>query len=236
MAKTSRVLVVPDLHAPAIHPKAFDFVRQVQDEWQTDHTVFLGDAYDLHAMSYHQKELGTKRIIDEVHEATEQLQPFYDHFSTGKVDYLVGNHCHLICRKAVDAEIPEEWIRPIKDIFGMPKNWKITERYGTVLIDGVAYRHGDAGASGGTPAITQAKQAMRSTVIGHFHAAFGVNWYACDAMRIFGMNAGSLCDPTHLMQKYGRKYTKRPILGMGVVLDGTHAYCEVMPNANRGVR
>ena len=58
---------------------------------------------------------------------------------------------------------------------------------------------------------------MRSTVIGHFHAAFGTFWYACDAMRIFGMSAGSLCDSTHLMQKYGKKYTKRPILGMGVV-------------------
>ena len=68
MTKTERVLVVPDLHAPAIHPKAFDFVRQIQDDWQTDRTVFLGDAMDLHAMSYHQKELGTKRIIDEVEE------------------------------------------------------------------------------------------------------------------------------------------------------------------------
>ena len=130
MAKTSRVLVVPDLHAPAIHPKAFDFVRKIQDEWQTDRTVFIGDAMDLHAMSYHQKELGTKRILDEVGEAMEQLQPFYDHFSTGKVDFLVGNHDDLICRKAVDAEIPCEWLKPMKDIFGMPKNWKVTERFG----------------------------------------------------------------------------------------------------------
>ncbi len=235
MTKTERVLVVPDLHAPAIHPKAFDFVRQIQDDWQTDRTVFLGDIWDAHAASYHQKELGTSRILDEADEAMEQLQPFFNHFNTGKVDCLVGNHDDLICRKAVDAEIPSEWIKPVKDILGMPKNWRVTERYGTVLIDGVAYRHGDAGAGGQTPAITQAKQAMRSTVIGHFHAAFGVNWYACDAMRIFGMSAGSLCDPTHLMQKYGKKFTKRPILGMGVVLDGTHAYAEVMPNANRGV-
>jgi len=232
----SKVLVVPDLHAPAIHPKAFDFVRHIQDCWQTDRTVFLGDAFDLHALSYHQKEAGTKRILDEVYESRKQLEPFYKHFSRGKVDFLVGNHDALICRKAVDAEIPEEFIRPIKDIFGMPDNWKVTGRYGTVEIDGVAYRHGDAGAGGQTPAITQAKQAMRSTVIGHFHAAFGVQWYACDAMRIFGMSAGSLCDPTHLQQRYGQKYTKRPIVGMGVVLDGTHPFCEVMPTKNRGVK
>ena len=232
----SRVLVIPDLHSPAVHPLAFDFVRQIQDDWKTERTVFLGDIFDLHACSYHAKELGTPRALAEVDEAHERMQPFYEHFSTGRVDFLVGNHDALICRKAVDAEIPEEWIRPIKDIFGMPKNWRVTKRYGTVLCDGVAYRHGDAGAGGQTPAIAQAKQAMRSTVIGHFHAAFGVHWYACDAMRIFGCSAGSLCDPSHLQQRYGRRYAKRPILGMAVVIDGTHCFCEVMPVKNRGVK
>jgi len=231
----TNVLIIPDLHAPAIHRKAFDFVRQIQDEWQTDRTVFLGDAMDLHAMSYHAKEAGLPNALDEVSEAREQLQPFYDHFSKGKVNFLVGNHDYLICRKAVDAEIPEEWVKPIKEIFGMPKNWKITERYGRVLIDGVQYKHGE-GPGGNTPAFTQAKQAMRSTVIGHHHSAFGVTWHANDDIRLFGMSAGSLCDSRHLAQRYGQKYTKRPILGMGVVIDGIHAYCEVMPNENRGIK
>ena len=231
----ARVLVVPDLHSPAIHPLAFDFVRRIQDDWQTDRTVFLGDIFDLHACSYHAKELGTPRALAEVEQAHDAMRPFYDHFSSGKVDMLVGNHDALIMRKASDAEIPEEWLKPIKEVFGMPKNWKVTERFGRVLCDNVQYKHGE-GSGGNTPAINQAKQAMRSTVIGHFHAAFGVNWYACDDMRIFGASAGSLGDSTHLAQKYGMKYVKRPILGMAVVIDGTHCFCECMPVKNRGVK
>ena len=41
------VLVVPDLHAPAIHPNALGFVKSVQDYWQTNKTVFLGDNFDF---------------------------------------------------------------------------------------------------------------------------------------------------------------------------------------------
>lgn len=231
----SRVLVIPDLHAPAIHPKAFDFVRSLEDEWQTERTVFLGDAFDLHAMSYHAKEAGMPAALQEVVDAKDQMQPFYDHFSTGRVDYLVGNHCSLILRKAVDAQIPEEWIRPIKEIFGMPKNWNVVERFGRVIIDNVQYLHGDSSPGGATPAVSHAKQSFQSTVIGHFHAAFGINWYANANMRVFGMNAGSLCDSTHLAQKYGKKYTKKPILGAAVVLDGI-PYAEPLLLPNRGVK
>ncbi len=236
MAKTSRVLVVPDLHAPASHPKAFDFVRSIQDAWQTDRTVFLGDAMDLHAMSYHAKEAGLPNALDEVSEAREQLQPFYDHFNRGKVDFLIGNHDDLICRKAVDAEIPAEWIKPVKEVFGMPKNWKITERFGRVVIDNVQYKHGDSGAGGATPAIAQARAAFMSTVIGHFHASFGTHYHANDNMRIFGCDAGCLSDTAHLAQKYGKKYSKRPINGMAVIIDGIHSYNEVMPRPNKGVK
>ncbi len=231
----SRVLVVPDLHSPAIHPLAFDFVRSIQDQWKTDRTVFLGDIFDLHACSYHAKELGTPRALAEVDQAHCQMQCFYNHFKTGKVDVLVGNHDALIMRKASDAEIPNEWLKPIKEVFGMPKNWKVTARFGRVIIDDVQYKHGE-GAGGNTPAINQAKQSMRSSVIGHFHASFGVNWYACDDMRIFGCSAGSLCDANHLAQQYGQKYIKRPILGMAVVEDGTHCFCEVMPVKNKGIK
>lgn len=225
-----------DLHAPAIHPKAFDFVRTIQDAWQTDRTVFIGDAFDFHAMNYHAKEAGCPTAILELEEAHEQLQPFYDHFNTGKVDYMVGNHDALVMRKAVDAGIPEDWLKPIKELTGMPNNWKVHERYATCVIDGVAYKHGDGGPGGKTPALANAERGFRSTVIGHFHGAFGVNWYSNDVMRVFGMNVGCLADSTHLAQKYGRRYIKKPILGMGVVIDGDYPICEVMPLTNKGVR
>ncbi len=78
------------------------------------------------------KRLGTPRALAEVEEAHLAMTKFYDHFNTGKVDVLVGNHDALIMRKASDAEIPEEWLKPIKEVFGMPKNWRVTERFGRV--------------------------------------------------------------------------------------------------------
>jgi len=236
MAKKQIVLVIPDLHAPAIHKDAFDFVRRVQDKYKTTRTVFLGDIFDLAACSYHSKELGLPRALAEVSEAREQIQPFYDHFNRGKVDMLVGNHDHLICRKASDAEIPEQWIKPIKDIFGMPKNWKVTERFGRVVIDNVQYKHGDSGSGGSTPAIAQARASFMSTVIGHYHGSFGCNYFANDNMRVFGCDAGSLCDSNHLAQKYAKKYPRKPVRGMAVVEEGVNCFNIVMPSKNKGCK
>lgn len=231
----SRVLIVPDLHAPAIHPKAFDFIRSLQDEWATELTVFLGDAFDLHSLSVHAKEAGMPNSLLEADQAIEQMQPWYDHFSDGEVHYLTGNHCARILRTAVDSAIPEEWVKPIKEVFQMPYNWQVVERFGNVQIDGVRYAHGDASPGGKTPSFAYCQQLFQSCVIGHFHSAFGVNWYCNDNMRIFGFNAGCLVDANHLASKYGQRYVKKPILGSGVVIDGI-PYAEPLLLPNKGVK
>lgn len=230
------VLAIPDLHAPCIHAKAFDFVKSLADEYQPDRVVFLGDAYDFAAASYHQQAAELPCVVTEWEEAQRQLQPFFEFFGSGKVDFLIGNHDALLARRATDSGLPEKWLRPPRELFGMPKNWKITERFGTVVIDGVAYRHGDAGPGGQFPALAHAKQNFQSTVLGHFHQAFGVQWYVNRNMRVFGCCAGSLADSDHLAHAYGRKFNRKPILGAAIIQDGMHCFCEVLPIKNKGVR
>ena len=225
------VLVVPDLHAPAIHPNALDFVKSIQDYWQTTQTVFLGDNFDFHRLSFHPSEPRSDGAWREHQLSLEALEPWYQHFK--KATYLVGNHCSMVARRAVDSGIPEEWLKPKRELFGMPKGWKIIERFGTHRIDGVAYRHGDTPPGGQFPALAHAKLNFESTVLGHYHGAFGVQYFANRQKIIFGCQAGSLCDEQHIVQKYGRSFSKRPILGCAVIIDGEHAICEKMPLPNK---
>lgn len=75
-------------------------------------------------------------------------------------------------------------------------------------------------------ALTQAKDNFRSTVVGHFHSQAGVRWWANPEFRVFGLSVGCGIDVRRLQFEYGRRFTAKPILGCGVVLDGHRAFFE----------
>jgi len=218
-----RILLVPDLHLPAEHPQAFDFIRDLQDQWQTTSTIFLGDMYDMACAGVHEKLPGAKSAKDEYEEALGLAEKWYDHFSTGPVHYLVGNHCARVHRQAESIGLCDEWVKPIKELYKMPKNWQVTERFGMLEVPGVdaVFQHGDKTSPGGRfPAISAAQQMGRSVFQGHFHSAFGCQWYTTPFMRVFGCQVGSLCDPNHIAQSYGRAFRKRPVLGAALCIHG----------------
>ena len=82
-------------------------------------------------------------------------------------------------------------------------------------------------------AAMQAADSFQSTVIGHFHAAAGVMFKANDNARYFGMNVGCGVDYHTAAMQYGVKFARKPVLGCGVVIDGTTAIFEPMPLPNR---
>ena len=49
----SRILVIPDLHGPSTRPGALEFCKDLQNEHQTDTTIFIGDVTDWHSISFH---------------------------------------------------------------------------------------------------------------------------------------------------------------------------------------
>ena len=101
-----------------------------------------------------------------------------------------------------------------------------------MFIDGVMYRHGDKGRGGAMPAYANAQSEFCSVIQGHFHASAGVLWGANHNLRYFGMQVGCGVDYRKEAMKYGVKYSKKPVLGCGVCIDGV-PYFEPMDLGNK---
>ena len=217
-----RVGIVGDIHLPFVHPMYLRFCLDIFSQWKVDHVHFVGDIVDLHALSFHDPEMDAHGAADEARLALETMVSWQKAFRRATVS--IGNHDERHFRRAKKYGIPSQFVRPYEDVWQTPHwDWKRSH-----IIDGVVYEHG-TGTSGKDAAYNRAIKKRRSCVIGHIHAHAGVKWHASDYDRIFGMNAGCGIDLESYAFCYSNSYVDRPILGCGIVLDGTHAFYEVMP-------
>lgn len=218
----SRVLVVPDLHFPFVHPKAFQFARDIQTEYETTEVVFIGDVVDLHAISRFTADPDGHGPGAEVQAAFEHVQKWYDVFPNAKV--CIGNHDERLFRRAFESGLPRRAMREFAELWETP-GWDWADHH---FVDGVKYIHG-TGRSGMTAAIRTAIDSRSSIVMGHTHTFAGVQWHTTEKDRIFGLNVGCMIDPRAYAMAYGRHLTVRPDLGIGVVIDGKRPQFIPMP-------
>ena len=224
----ARVLVIGDTHCPAMMESYPTFLADVYDQWQCDRVVHIGDLVDFHAISYHQKQFGLESIEKEMEEGREQVALLTDIFP--EADYMIGNHSALPTRQAADAGLPPSMLKSLAEMVDLPSGWKVHPRHHDHVIDGVIYRHGDKGRSNQqNAAFLNAQQEFQSVVQGHFHAQAGVVYGANQSTRYFGLQVGCGTDPRSPYMEYSKIYTKRPLLGCGIVLDGDYAAFEPMP-------
>lgn len=217
--------MVGDLHAPATHPRYMDFIQDVYEEWDCNRVVLIGDVVDHHSISFHDMELDADNVFGESEAAIEQVSVWHALFP--KADVCIGNHDERVIRKASTVGIPEVMLRPYSDLWKTPGwNWDYEH-----VIDDVAYVHG-TGLSGERPAYLMAKENNQSTVLGHCHTVGGISWIARPNSKVFGLSVGCGIDPKHPAMRYSRKWVKRPVLGCGVVIDGT-PYFEPMDHRNQ---
>lgn len=221
----ARVLVCGDTHAPCMLPEYVDFLRDIWQQWQCDTFLHIGDLVDFSAISFHDRLPGFPNAVDEYALALEQVQLLYKAFPKGTV--LLGNHDVRPARLGATVNIPEFMLVPYQQLWQTP-NWKYVPRYGTHSLDGVIYQHGETGYGGLRSAIRNAQSNFTSVVQGHLHSQCGVEWFCNGEHRVFAMQTGVGIDIKKIQFDYARKLNHRPILGCGVVLDGRHAFVEVM--------
>jgi len=219
----SRVLVIGDTHAPCMLKDYPLFLADIYEQWDCDRVVHIGDLVDNCALSFHLKKPNQKDPLREYDEAIEQIGILTSLFP--EVDLMLGNHDVLPYRWAQEVGIPSEMLRDFASIFKLPSGWNVNKRYDQLDIDGVLYQHGDRGRAS---AILNAKDEFQSVVQGHHHAKAGIEFTANRNHRVFGMQAGCGTDWKHHQQEYGVKYSKKPIIGCGVVIDGTTPIFEPM--------
>ena len=221
----SRVLVIGDTHCPAMLEEYPDFLAQTYDQWQCDRVVHIGDLADFHAISFHQKQFGLESIERELDDARNQVETLTSLFPD--VDYLTGNHTALPSRQAAEVGLPPSLMLSLSAILDLPKGWTVHPRHYDLSIDGVIYRHGDKGRSNQiNAAFLNAQNEFTSLVQGHFHAQAGAVYGANQRDRYFGLQVGCGTDPRSPYMAYSNVYSKRPLLGCGIVLDGEYAAFE----------
>ena len=221
----SRVLVIGDTHCPAMLDEYPDFLAQTYDQWQCDRVVHIGDLADFHAISFHQKQFGLESIEKELEDARAQVEQLTSLFPD--VDYLTGNHTALPARQAAEVGLPPSLMLSLSAILDLPEGWAVHPRHYDLNIDGVLYRHGDKGRSNQiNAAFLNAQNEFTSLVQGHFHAQAGAVYGANQRDRYFGLQVGCGTDPRSAYMAYSNVYSKRPLLGCGIVLDGEYAAFE----------
>lgn len=219
----SRVLIIGDTHCPCMVDGYLDFLLETEAAWECDRVVHIGDLVDNCALSFHLKKPQQKDPIAEFEAAKVQIEALVEAFPHS--DLLLGNHDVLPYRWAKEVGIPEEMMRDFASIFLLPSTWAVHPRYHQLEIDDVIYQHGDRGRNS---AILNAKAEFRSVVQGHHHSKAGIEFTANLRSRIFGMQVGCGADWRHAQQDYGIRYSAKPIIGCGIVLDGTTPIFEPM--------
>ena len=204
----NRVLVIGDIHAPFDKSGYLEFCIDTYDKYNCNRVVFIGDLIDSHYSSYHETDPDALGGGQELKLAIGVIQKWYKAFPEAEV--CIGNHDAIIMRKAFSSSIPAIWIKDFNDVLGTT-NWKwVTDTY----IDGVRYVHGHKSSK----ARTATKRDMVSTVTGHFHTDFYIDWMFGKTRAIFAMAVGCGIDS----KSYAMGYMaggKKEALGCGVVLD-----------------
>ena len=201
-----------------MHRGYITFLKRIQDWYECDKVVFLGDIVDWASISYHPKAPSLKNSENEFSNAYSQVQQLYKAFP--EATWLIGNHDCLTERHAMDVGLPLSVLKSYADCWDV-QDWEVIPRFESKIIDGVIYQHGDRGRGGQiNAAFLNAQDEHRPVVQGHFHAQFAINSLANRRHVVWGMQVGCGIDAKKAAMDYGKKFNKKPILGCGVVMDG----------------
>ena len=216
----AKVLVIGDLHLPAIHPDYLSFCKKLRKKYRTEKVIFIRDVLDLHAISFHKKEPESDAALSEYNKAMDGLKKWKKAFPVAQV--CIGNHDERIHRLAADQGIPSMYLKDYAEIYDTP-DWEWGHSF---LYEDVFFYHG-TGLNNQYPAFNAAKSRGCSVVSGHVHSSASINWLEGPTHRIFGMNVGCGVDREHIAMAYGSNFLKKPIVSAGVVIDG-HPFLELM--------
>ena len=214
------------MHLPFQHPDALAFLKAVKTKYKPTEVISIGDEVDYHALSFHDSNPDLSSAGDELQAAIVELKKIYKIFP--KVTVVESNHGSMVLRKAIANGMPKAVLKSYNDILQAPKTWqwKSEHRVKTALGD-VLFRH-----SFSKNILKSAQENGCSVVQGHFHEDFSLS-YAGNAYKLlFGMTVGCLVDDKSMAFAYNKTFAKRPIVGVGIIIDGIPRLIPMVLNAN----
>jgi predicted phosphodiesterase len=197
-------------------------IQDTFEAWGVTQVHFAGDIVDSHAINFHEHDPDGYSPREEADKAEKAIEDWYSTFPKATVS--IGNHDELHFRRARADGLPTRYLKNYAEVWKTPKwSWDFS-----FIFQKVLYTHG-TGVSGKDAAINLATQKRISTVIGHTHSYAGVKYHANEYDRIFGLNVGCGIDRLAYAFHYGRDFPVKPILGCGIVVNGSRAFFEPMP-------
>ena len=207
------ILVISDVHAPYEHRDTIPFLAAIKEKYQPDRVICIGDEVDSHALSFHDSDPNLASAGEELKKAREVIWKIEELYP--KVLVMESNHGSLAYRKAKVAGIPKEMLRPYEDIL-MTQKWKwVFEHTETLPNKQPCYFHHGRSANSLTYGLSQGM----SAVSGHYHEKFNIQFWGNSERLNFGMSVGCLVDDHSLAFAYNNSNLKRPIVGVGMIID-----------------
>lgn len=214
-----RFLFISDLQIPFEAKHALKFCQAVQKEFRIpkENVFNVGDEIDQYFGSAYQKDPnGWYTASSELSATRDKLRAWYKAFPDMRL--AVSNHGLRWAKKAFDAEIPSQMLRPYQELIEAPAGWKWREEWLVKAKHPFRVIHG-MGYSGQSGTKNAAIDSGMSTVMGHLHSFAGVWPIRTGGLKIWALNTGCLIDEEAYAFQYGKYSRNRPVLGVGVVLD-----------------
>jgi hypothetical protein len=210
-------LVISDLQIPFEHKDALRFCKEIARKHKCTEFYCVGDELDLHAFSRFVSDPDLYSPGHEMQEAKDRIREWYKAFPTLRL--CNSNHVDRLKNKFRAAGIPAVCQRPIGEILETPR-WIWQDSW---AVDDVRVEHGHELFGKFSVPKTALSRAVEknwcSTVFGHTHSVFGVQYVRNVAGRFFGMGVGCLIDEHAAAFDYAG--SKKDIqLGCGVLLNG----------------
>lgn len=209
-----RILVISDLHAPYSHVDTMPFLAAIKKKYSPTRVILSGDEADFHNISFHDSDPDLDSAGKELDKAIKALTPLYKLFP--KAEVLESNHGSLVLRKALAGGLSRKYFKSPAEILKAPKTWTWHFDIVATLPNGTqCYFHHSKGAN-----VKKNSQALgMSFVQGHHHESFEIQYWGNPNALLFGMTVGCLVDTHSLAMAYSKNNLKRPVLGVGVIID-----------------
>lgn len=214
---SSRILVIPDLHAPYHHPDALAFLIAVTARYKPTLVINAGDETDGHAMSFHDSDPNLDSAGPELEKAIAFLAQVEAVFPNMLVCH--SNHGSLLYRKAKHFGIPVQYLKTYREVLfpnGKGQGWSWNYEWQIQLPDGSVtnFRH-----QAGSNKLGVAAHLNQNLVVGHEHGKFQLEYAQSTGKQYWAMVTGCLINPDHPAFSYGENYMGKPILGCAVIID-----------------
>lgn len=214
----STILCISDLHLPFEHPDALEFVAGLYDTYEPDYVINLGDEVDQYGMSLFPKDPEAMGTQDEIELMLERLVVWQEMFPEMMLCH--GNHTLRYLKRALQVGLPRHLLKSIKEFLNAPKGWEWKNEW---IVDDIRFWHGEP-FSGKYAAHNMLASRRQNQVHGHLHSLAGVTYENNGQDTNWVLSCGCLVNPDSYAFHYEHRNKLRPIIGTGVIVDGTPVF------------